>query len=54
MPQMFPMMWTMLYLFFLFIFMNFIIINYFSYNLPNNINNTKNINFNHNEINWKW
>nr|QQH14392.1 ATP synthase F0 subunit 8 [Metallus mai] len=53
MPQMFPMLWTMLYLFFLFIFLNFIIINYFNYTLFIKLNNKKN-NFIIKKINWKW
>nr|AEP27616.1 ATP synthase F0 subunit 8 [Sitophilus granarius] len=51
MPQMAPMNWTLLFIFFIMIFMNLMIFNYFSimYIKPYNKNFKK-----YPSLNWKW
>nr|UAM91050.1 ATP synthase F0 subunit 8 [Euura bridgmanii] len=52
MPQMFPINWLILYIFFMTLFIMFIINNYFFSNLANKKN--KKIFLKLNKLNWKW
>nr|AUG32890.1 ATP synthase F0 subunit 8 [Birmella discoidalisa] len=54
MPQMFPLLWTFLYIYFILIFMLFNIMNFYNFNKiikskKKNFINLKNFN-----MNWKW
>nr|WPV76865.1 ATP synthase F0 subunit 8 [Phlebotomus chinensis] len=53
MPQMAPLMWLSLFLFFLVIYLFFNIMNYFSFMSPSP--SSKNLlNLNKSSLNWKW
>nr|QGU84910.1 ATP synthase F0 subunit 8 [Gibbovalva kobusi] len=54
MPQMMPINWIILFLFFSIIFIMFIIMNYYNYNMNNKILKNNNFQFNKNKLNWKW
>nr|AFQ62280.1 ATP synthase F0 subunit 8 [Parocyusa longitarsis] len=51
MPQMAPLNWLMLFMFFIMIYLLFNFINYYSFMYSPKISNFKKIN---NKINWKW
>nr|APT41537.1 ATP synthase F0 subunit 8 [Pressatia choti] len=53
MPQMAPLMWLSLFIFFLLMYLLFNIINYFSYNIENKHQKDNNI-INKSIFNWKW
>nr|UPX88775.1 ATP synthase F0 subunit 8 [Ernodes articularis] len=53
MPQMMPLNWIMLYMYFILIFFIFIIINYFTYKMFLKMNLLQK-NFNSNKLNWMW
>nr|AYW52340.1 ATP synthase F0 subunit 8 [Entiminae sp. ACP-2013] len=51
MPQMAPINWLTLYIFFMMIFLIFIILNYYSFNYIPKITKMKKNNI---KLNWKW
>nr|QNE86000.1 ATP synthase F0 subunit 8 [Platambus maculatus] len=53
MPQMAPMNWMFLYIFFSMTFMLFNFINYYMFIVNNNMNKINN-KFNNKYLNWKW
>nr|APT41472.1 ATP synthase F0 subunit 8 [Evandromyia infraspinosa] len=53
MPQMAPLMWLSLFIFFLLMYLFFNIMNYFSYNMLNN-NQSKKTFLKQQTYNWKW
>nr|YP_010728466.1 ATP synthase F0 subunit 8 [Synendotendipes impar]WEF49707.1 ATP synthase F0 subunit 8 [Synendotendipes impar] len=55
MPQMSPMLWSLLFLFFILLFLFFNILNYFNFILTyKNMDQEKKINFSKTFLNWKW
>nr|WEF49681.1 ATP synthase F0 subunit 8 [Synendotendipes sp.] len=55
MPQMSPMLWSLLFLFFIFLFLFFNILNYFNFILTyKNLDSKEKISFSKNFLNWKW
>nr|WES13263.1 ATP synthase F0 subunit 8 [Fenusa (Kaliofenusa) sp. 3 GYN-2022b] len=53
MPQMFPILWMPLYIYFIFIFFTFIIMNFYTNIKPLKLNFNK-IKFNKNLNHWMW
>nr|YP_010586007.1 ATP synthase F0 subunit 8 [Anisocentropus kawamurai]UZZ43743.1 ATP synthase F0 subunit 8 [Anisocentropus kawamurai] len=53
MPQMLPLNWLFLYIFFILLYIFFLKLNYFSYK-PFFLKNNNNIIFLNNKLNWKW
>nr|YP_010471428.1 ATP synthase F0 subunit 8 [Tyraphus nitidus]UVG40767.1 ATP synthase F0 subunit 8 [Tyraphus nitidus] len=51
MPQMAPMNWLMLFIFFIMVFLSFNLMNYFIFNYKSN---KKTIKSNMKKMNWKW
>nr|YP_004935234.1 ATP synthase F0 subunit 8 [Cramptonomyia spenceri]AET13059.1 ATP synthase F0 subunit 8 [Cramptonomyia spenceri] len=54
MPQMAPLSWLILFLFFSSIFLLFNMTNYFSYFIKSPSQNPINNNIKHNSLTWKW
>nr|YP_010175640.1 ATP synthase F0 subunit 8 [Corythoxestis sunosei]QSL98900.1 ATP synthase F0 subunit 8 [Corythoxestis sunosei] len=53
MPQMMPINWIMLFMFFTLIFFYMFIFNYYNFNFSNKLS-FKMVNIKKNNLNWKW